>query len=324
MTFTSFADDRSLITTHMGIFRNYEYFTSTKNPHLGLAMELHGFAALASKFAYPHIEYMVTNPADKMQKLMKEKLTIGEQIWLGCAEQRIRRQKKIDDFDHDQLLLETFEDKKEALNPDHLIDFPTIDAYKKNKIKENFNKVRERAGAIMDYLETHTAEELNAQIQLSRRSDVSGLYVSLYRDSLPNDIKNAYEQATKNSDLEDVLKDRIKSIVRINLNEFIYNEILHGLDLTSRQLVYYQKEEVNHYLPGPLSYMPPLDNSDKKTWNIRLPDGRQQAFERPGWFGRFDQTKGYIVDGHDDLLNHLATVMIAIPALHETWLRPAR
>ena len=85
MVVTVFADAISPITSHMGIFRNYNYFYLNMKPHLGLAMELHGFAASASKQAYPHIQYMVTNPADKMQELMKNEFPIGEQIWFGSA-----------------------------------------------------------------------------------------------------------------------------------------------------------------------------------------------------------------------------------------------
>ena len=88
MCFTVFANSNSLISTHMGIFRNYNYFKQINKPHIALSMQLHGFAGEACKIAYPQIKYMVTKPADVMQKIMVQNMKDSGQIWIGSMIER--------------------------------------------------------------------------------------------------------------------------------------------------------------------------------------------------------------------------------------------
>lgn len=98
MSFSVFANETSPITTHMGIFRNYKYFRSEMKPHINLSMELHGFAAIASKIIYPQIEYMVTKPVDSMVKIMREKLENTGQIWIGTPRNKKKSLMYIQNF----------------------------------------------------------------------------------------------------------------------------------------------------------------------------------------------------------------------------------
>lgn len=139
MTFTVFADRISPITTHMGIFRNYQYFASSKFPHKNLSMELHGFAGKASKLKYPQIEYMVTRPVEKMQEIMKNKLQNTGEIWVGSTRERKIRKQSTDNFEHNKSLLETYNNKKESLTVNNLNKFLSIRPRNKENIKKKFN-----------------------------------------------------------------------------------------------------------------------------------------------------------------------------------------
>lgn len=235
MTFTVFADINSPITTHMGIFRNYKYFRSSTKPHLNLAMELHGFAGFASKLAYPDIAYMVTNPIDKMQELMRNKLRVGEEIWLGCAKQRAKRLKDMRALEHDQDLLELCK-YTHRINELDLEKFQSIGSFAKNIIKEEFNSLAQRAQVIIDYLATHTVQELNDELKLGWQTKVLGLNRSIDRDSTLSDIKDVCEDAVKSSETEAVLKDRIIGVTLRNRDVYIYHSVLQKIDSSAEYL----------------------------------------------------------------------------------------
>jgi hypothetical protein len=76
MCFSVFIDDHSPIITHMGIFRNYEWFHA-KNSHKYIAHFLHAFSALVCKQIYPDSPkvLMVTHPALKMRSIMFKNMT---------------------------------------------------------------------------------------------------------------------------------------------------------------------------------------------------------------------------------------------------------
>ena len=70
MALTVFMNQTAPITTHIGICRNCEYFRSLKQPHIGLSMQLHSFAAMAAQEIYGEKSYMVTNPTPIMRRIM--------------------------------------------------------------------------------------------------------------------------------------------------------------------------------------------------------------------------------------------------------------
>lgn len=326
MIFTVFADVNSPITTHMGIFRNYKYFRSSTNPHLNLAMEMHGFAGFASKLAYPHVAYMVTNPANKMQELMRDQLRVGEEIWLGCAKQRAERLENIRELQHDQDLIELIK-YTHRISESDLEKFRSIREYEKNSIKEGFSSLAQRAQVIIDFLAAHTVQELNDELKLGWQTKVPGLYHYFYGDSTLADINATYEDAVKSLESEEVLKDRIIGATLRNRDVYIYRSVLQKIDTNAEDL---RKRRVGgsddafwitkNYLPEPLSAMPPLDNRDSDNWFLSLSDGSRLPFERPEWFPYFN-SKGHRKGGHTELLNHLTTVMVSIPALGEIWAR---
>lgn len=144
MVFSVFASDESPITTHMGIFRNYKYYKSNRHHHIGLSLKLHEFAGYMSKIIYPNVEYMVTNPAGKMQELMRKTFTYG-QIWIGSNTEREKSKNEIKNIEDDELLLNSFADKKDELTIDDLKKFKSIgDSYTLDNINETYEEMKDR------------------------------------------------------------------------------------------------------------------------------------------------------------------------------------
>jgi hypothetical protein len=77
MLVSVFGSTKYPITTHMGIFRTYKYWSSVNKPCADLAKELHAFAAFMSRDRYPHALYMVTKPASVMLDILKQKMPDG-------------------------------------------------------------------------------------------------------------------------------------------------------------------------------------------------------------------------------------------------------
>lgn len=138
MVFSVFASDESPITTHMGIFRNYRYYISSRRPHIRLSLKLHEFAGYMSKIIYPNVEYMVTNPMKKMQELMRKTFSQGE-IWVGSNIEREKLKNEIKNIEDDETLINSFADKKDELTINDLKKFKSID----NDIINDINKTYE-------------------------------------------------------------------------------------------------------------------------------------------------------------------------------------
>jgi hypothetical protein len=77
MCFSLFIDKISPITTHMGIFRNWKYFSNglfNIKSHKNLSSYLHSFSAKISQLLYKNKKYMITNPVNKMREIFKKSL----------------------------------------------------------------------------------------------------------------------------------------------------------------------------------------------------------------------------------------------------------
>ncbi len=62
------------VATPIGITRSFSYLSVEKKPHIGLAMQLHGFWAKASEAIYGPKLYAVTYPTPHMYKIMEKAL----------------------------------------------------------------------------------------------------------------------------------------------------------------------------------------------------------------------------------------------------------
>ena len=323
MTFSVFASNTSPITTHIGILRNFKYFESAQKPHLGLAMELHGFAGFAAKLAFPQITYMVTKPVQIMQKLMRATLEVGENLWIGSLREHEEYQKNVDGLNYLKPFIERFKDRKEILTLD-VLDGSTLN---KDQLENGFNEYQKKREEIKDYLKNNSVKDffalVNSRIRLLKSpfTILPYSFISQIKNSA-HDLRDSdtYEIATP-EEREDLIKNKINTL----FNEFFDNDIQNYFYNTIKQMTHFytgilEQYEHNLFLKDDLSYMPPLDNRDRVNWMLKRDDGSWQAFTRPDWFGTIN-IDGFALGGHDDLRNHLPTVMIKIPALGNFWLR---
>lgn len=77
MVVSVFGSTKYPITTHIGIYRTYKYWSSRNKPCADLAIELHAFAAFMSRHVYQHALCMVTKPAIVMRDILKNKMPTG-------------------------------------------------------------------------------------------------------------------------------------------------------------------------------------------------------------------------------------------------------
>lgn len=90
-----FLNPHSPITTHLGIFRGFEYFDEEIPTHRRISMQLHGFAAAASNLIYGNKVYMVTKPVGGMPVIMKETFRFDENsLYIGDEKERREKLEK--------------------------------------------------------------------------------------------------------------------------------------------------------------------------------------------------------------------------------------
>lgn len=305
MVVSVFANNDSPITTHMGIFRNYKYFMSIMEPHLNLALLLHEFAGMISKVIYPQVQFMLTNPANKMQEIMKKNLEGGVQIWIGSSLERLEYQKDEENLEHDKQLIDTFSDTKNTSIIDNLDNFLTFD-YNKKRIEKRATALKDRENRIITFLENHSVEEFKDNMKSSE--DVTKLnsdIASIKNDKLDDEIKN----------IETLSKENIISVIKKYTNEFIYKDVMKDINSNISYNEYKKNNESKQFIPKDLSSIIPVNNNNDTTWYIINSDGQKSSFVVPKWF----INERYNNCGHEHLLNHLLTVIISIPALCELW-----
>lgn len=121
MAFSVFLNEVAPITTHMGISRGYDYFKYSMRPHLGLAMELHAFAANVSNKIYSTKSYIVTKPAREMREIMLQsfkKNDLLNYIWTGDTQERKEKQDFIKNIQRNIELFETFKNNSAEISID--------------------------------------------------------------------------------------------------------------------------------------------------------------------------------------------------------------
>lgn len=306
MVVSVFANSEALITTHMGIFRNYKYFANKQEPHQGLALEIHGFAAAASKQLYPQIQYMVTNPAIKMKELIIEKLAVGQDVWLGATRERQRRLQRIANLGDDERLLQTFQNKKSEIR-NHFKRFKSIDTYDQQQFIKAQESLRAYIDALSSYFQkTPTLTELKAELELGWRSNI---FKQRYNEAIHTKLKNIINVA-------EVTDMRSADIAITNwISNFDYDKIA-ALLATERNTLQFQITE-RAYLPSEPEDQAPLDNMDEQNWRIFSPEENTWlSFRRPAWFRFMHNNQS---NGHDDLLNHLPTIIVTNQSLRRVW-----
>ncbi len=139
MVFSVFVNATSPITTHMGIARNYRYFSFAYMPHFGLSIDLHAFASAASNLIYGQKSLMMTRPASKMLEILVkgfEKKGLQDFIWVGdtlerinkadsVMEQRRKMKENEDKVIQDLAVLDRFKDNPAAISLDDFRSFTT-------------------------------------------------------------------------------------------------------------------------------------------------------------------------------------------------------
>ncbi len=308
MTFSVFLNETAPITTHMGISRGYDYFKYTKLPHLGLAMELHAFAAKVSDRIYGKKSYMVTKPVFEMTEIVFhsfKKHGLLDYIWVGDIKQKRSRHSFIENTQRNVDLLKTFKN-----NPAEIL----VDKF---WFEENYE-----SASIMDSFLSESKFIENAKIYLLNNS--SSDIISILRefkksnpewsDNFPFELKRTlihYYDQKNMIQSEELTKAGLIQIMDDMLKSFVYNKIESKIESQLSKVEGWSKAASFH--PEGLSSLPPLDNSDSLNWTIN--DGSNAlSFKRPSWFPSASN-----FDGHKFLRYNFPTVIIDIQALSSLW-----
>lgn len=320
-----FADNESYVTTHMGIFRNYIHFVASSNPHIGLSLMLHSFAAFMSKVIYPNVQYMITNPAFKMKEIMMANFQKGE-IWIGATKERLQKHKFIENNNHNKHILEQYKNKKNELTADNYKHLFKLYAHVVDRLNNEYDETKTKSEQFINYLQTHTCNELidaveNHLIELNKKlydeyldstdlTDDDEVHASDYavqHDELTTSIINIYKNNKELPDNE--IKEKILKFITDYNNDFVYNFLNKDIAGTSSFInnEYYKTDK--HYFSDDLSDDPPapIYVNNNNDWFVMIDDKFQQ-FATPKWLLSADCK-------HTDLLNHLDTVIINIPSL---------
>jgi len=249
MCVTVLMNKEDIITTHIGIYRNYKYFNNEKNPHKNLAIELHKFSGMISDHIYGNKKYMITNPADNMRDILIKYFTnnkLEDKIWLGDNNQRRNTIKIIEEYNHDKKLI----DKKEN-------DITKYISLKDYDIR-NINKKIDKLNRLSQILSELNDTSFNNKIQNDR--ELRNLLNDLDIDYYTNNIK-----------LEDIKKE-IKNILDEKY-KYIYNK-----DIGSKNN-YINYKLKNNYHPEDLTIQVPFDHINDKEIKID-----EKIYNKPDWF----------------------------------------
>jgi len=236
-----------IITTHIGIYRNYLYFNNILRPHKNLAIELHKFSGKMSNYIYGNKIYMITNPADNMRDILIKYFKnnkLDDKIWLGDNSQRRNMIKMIENYNYDKKLLE---DKDN--------DITKYKSLKDFDIK-SINKKIDKLNKLLNILNELDNNTFNEKIQ-----DINDL------TRLLNDLDIDYNNKSLediNNNINNILKEKYK---------YIYNEYIES---TNKYINYKLK---NNYHSDDLNILTPFDNINNE--EIKIDD---KIYNKPDWF----------------------------------------
>jgi hypothetical protein len=256
MCVTVLMNKEDIITTHIGIFRNYLYFNNEKKPHKNLAVELHKFSGMMSNYIYGNKKYMITNPANHMRDIIIKYFKddkLDDKIWLGDNNQRREMIKMIQDYEYDKKLL----DNKE----NDITKYRSFDDYEIKSINEKIDKLQELS-EILKKLDYNTFCE---KIQEDRK-----LRNLLY------DTDIEYVKYCENNLSLDNMKNEIKNILNDKCKYLYENKIK-----SEERYIKYKLE--NNYHPEDLNIQVPFDNINKN--EIKIDD---KIYNKPDWFQHKD------------------------------------
>jgi len=287
MCVTVLMNKDDIITTHIGIYRNYKYFNNENKPHKNLAIELHKFSGMMSNHIYGNKKYMITNPANSMRDILIKYFTIGaygednkldNKIWLGDNSQRREMIKMIENYNYDKKLLENKEND--------ITKYKSLKDYNIRSINKKINNFNELLIILND---------LNYKTFCEKIQDDRILRNLLY------DLDIEYVKYCENNSSLDNMKNEIINI----LNEkykYIYNDYI----ISEKNYIDYKMKDTvgayGNYYPEDLNIQVPFDNINKNEMKID-----DKIYNKPDWFQ------------HKHILNHLSTIIIDIKTLEELW-----
>lgn len=317
------ADSAAPITSHIGIARNYKYFHYKMRPHINLSMELHAFAATASRMNDPSKLYMVTKPAHAMRNIMLKSLKNSSLIWIGDEKERQEQESLLDGY----ALLEAFLDGNEKISADnfYFINYrdkkALLDILDAGKKAEKYISDHSSAAFIQLLMKEGVGPyEKWAQYITNQKGIFAdpGFYgIGSHKPDLSASLQKFYNEAIKTQTEESVKSNIIKEL-RKEINDYIKKEVFKIIEIKKNC---YADSKYAFY-PTNLSMMVPLDNRDSLNWKIRKGNEVIVEFKRPSYFGSiaYEPTDN-VIDTHSATMEDLPTVMIDLRVFESFWNR---
>jgi len=241
-----------IITTHIGIYRNYLYFNNDMKPHKNLAIELYKFSGIMSNHIYGNKKYIITNPADNMRDILIKYFKdnkLEDKILLGDNKQRRKMIKMIEKYNYDKNLI----DEKEN-------DITKYKSFKYHIIDSINEKI----------------DKLKKLLKILKKLDYNTFCEKIHKDNklrnLLYDTDIEYKSYCKSNNNLDDMKNEIKNILD-NKYKYIYNKELVE---KNNYMIYKLK---NNYYPEDLTILTPFDNIDNN--EIKIDD---KIYSKPDWF----------------------------------------
>ena len=306
MCFGVFCSEQSPIVTHMGIFRNYQYFLKRYNPHLNLATQLHSFAAKCESLmkGVPKM-YICTRPADQMKDIFIKLLSnIPNAIYIGSNKER---KELLDNF----LIANSLKDKIDTIDTKDIIEIneiaKTIFNNKKfneyesiqETINRNVNYYIKKTKKLIDFTNEEICDKTEDKYKRYEKNKIIENIIDIIPESLHNNFNFILNDFCL---LNDTVKffnslDNLKTILP---NYFLLDEIKDKINKSENRLIRKEKS----FIPSNIKQLTPLNNFELE-WQIINPETKEVIinFNKPVWFS------------HEHLNNHLDMTIIDIPIL---------
>jgi len=306
MCFGVFCSEQSPIVTHMGIFRNYQYFLKRYNPHLNLATHLHSFAAKCESLmkGVPKM-YICTRPADQMKDIFIKLLSnIPNAIYIGSNKER---KELLDNF----LIANSLKDKIDTIDTKDIIEINEIAKTIFNNKKFNeYDSIQETINRDVNYyikktkkLIDFTNEEICDKTEDKYKRYEKNKIIENIIDIIPESLHDNFNLILNNfcllNDRENFFNnlDKLKTILP---DYILLDKIKDKINYSENIFIRKQKS----FIPSNVEKLTPLNNFGTE-WQIINPENNKVLieFKKPAWFS------------HQHLNNHLDMTIISIPIL---------